>query len=36
MQDLDQVLHSSGVALHKAVLQKLAEKGGKVPADLRG
>ncbi|MGI4746950.1 MAG: DUF3597 domain-containing protein [Janthinobacterium lividum] len=24
------------IALHKAVMQKLAENGGKVPADLRG
>ena len=24
------------IALHKAVMAKLAENGGKVPADLRG
>ena len=27
---------AENIALHKAVMQKLAENGGKVPADLRG
>ena len=27
---------AENIALHKAVMQKLAENGGKVPAELRG